>query len=256
MHKGISLHIGVSKLSTDYYRSDGRLSSPANDARAMAAIAEKEGYASRSLLLDEDATGPNFLEQLEKSAEALEAGDTFLLSYCGHGGTVKDTSYDEADGQDETWCFYDRPLLDDEIGKRWELFREGVRVVAVSSSCHSRTALKPWHSGKQPFLGKRKQPPILRQVVSAYPPDPSIRASIIHLSACGDHQQARDGRQFSVFTGLLLKHWDEGRFQGNYEDLTREISLESGYLQTAGISTLGPDSGQLLHSRPFKLLPR
>lgn len=254
MHKGISLHIGLSKLSTAHYRSAGLLNSPANDAKAMAAIAEKEGYAQRCLLVDEKATQAAFIEELERCAGLLAAGDTFLLSFCGHGGTAKDTNYDEADGQDETWCFYDGPLPDDEIGKRWKLFREGVRIVVVSSSCHSRTGLKPWAGNTLPLLGKRKRPPVQRKVVTTYPPDPTIKAGIIHLSACEDDQQARDGKEFSVFTALLLKHWDKGRFTGTYEDLARAISLESGYLQTAGIALLGHNCRELLESQPFKLL--
>jgi metacaspase-1 len=254
MYKGISLHIGVNRLSINQYKKAALLCSPENDARAMAELAQLEGYKNITVLTNEQATKTNVLRHFSESILALNAGDTFLLTFSGHGGQADDTNSDEKDGKDERWCLYDDYLYDDEIGNRWKEFGEGVRIIVVSSSCHSGTGIKPYPD-KRPF-GKRTtlKKATRRQVLTVYPDDPEITASIIHLFACEDKQQARDGCQFSVFTDLLLKHWDQGRFEGSHEDLVWKISLESGYLQTPGIATLGKNCEALVNAKPFKLL--
>lgn len=259
MSKGISLHIGVSQLSENRYRSAADLCSPGNDAKAMADIARYEGYEPIHVLVNETATKANVLNRFSECVAALHAGDTFLLTFSGHGGQKDDMNGDEEDGQDERWCLYDDYLLDDELGSRWKEFREGVRIIVVSSSCHSRTGIRPYHNSR-PFgkggtwVNRHRKAPVKREVVGAYPPDPEIMASIIHLSACEDWQLARDGSEFSVFTGLLLKYWDHGRFEGSHEELIQEIGKKAGYLQTPGIMTLGKNSEELVQARPFRLL--
>lgn len=254
MNKGISLHIGVNRLSTKLYRSEAALFSPENDARAMAGIAEKEGYKSIQLLINEEATKDNFLRHFCGCISALEAGDTFLLTFSGHGGQQEDTDGDEPDGKDETWCFHDTRLVDDDLGRHWKEFKAGVRIIVISSSCHSRSALKPYPVAlpfwQTPDAGKSKRQP----VVYSYPDDPEILATILHISACDDRQQARDGENFSRFTGLLLDTWGNGRFTGTYEDLVRCINREAGYLQKSGIALMGNKNADLLNAIPFKLL--
>lgn len=259
MYKGISLHIGVNRLSPSQYRRAAPLCSPENDALAMAELARLEGYETITVLVNEQATKANVLKHFSESIGALQAGDTFLMTFSGHGGQADDTGSDEEDGMDERWCLYDEYLPDDELGSRWKEFREGVRIIVVTSCCHSRTGIRPYPR-RGPFWKKDRQnprartAPVRQQVLFAYPHDPQIHASIIHLSACEDQQQARDGHQHSVFTGLLLRHWNQGRFEGSHEDLVWEISRQSGYLQTPAIGTLGKNCEALVKARPFKLL--
>jgi hypothetical protein len=252
MYKGISLHIGVSRLSTDVYRSAAALFSPENDAKAMAELAKHEGYSKIRLFTDEEATLLNFKNCFSECAESLTSGDTFLLTFSGHGGQRADSNGDESDALDETWCFYDGYFLDDDIGAMWKQFKEGVRIIVVSASCHSRSALKPYPVSL-PFW-KTKANTHTTPVIYSYPDDPEILASILHLSACDDRQQARDGEQFSIFTELLLKTWDEGRFTGTYEQLIRSINSEAGYLQTGGLALLGKTNPDFINTTPFKLL--
>jgi hypothetical protein len=160
------------------------------------------------------------------------------------------------DCKDETWCFYDTHLLDDEIGALWKEFKAGVRIIVVSASCHSRSSLKPY-AVALPFW-KESEPGNnnLKTVLYAYPEDHQIQASILHISACDDRQQARDGEQFSRFTELLLKTWDNGRFDGTYEELVRRINRQAGYLQTSGVAIMGRKDPDLLNAIPFKLLTK
>ncbi len=261
MSKGISLHIGVSKLKRGIYTEEAALSSPVNDANAMAAIAKHEGYEHIELLVNENATLTNVIAFFDNCIQQLNTGDTFLLTYSGHGGQIEDTNNDESDGKDEIWCLYDTYLVDDILGTKWHLFKEGVRIIVVSSSCHSRTALRVWSDDcfSSPSITQQQNcikdiTQNEKSILQSYLNDDRIKASIIHLSACEDEQQARDGDHLSRFTSLLLTYWDNGNFTGNYEDLVKQIRLEAGYLQCAGIATLGCNNSTFLNASPFKLL--
>jgi metacaspase-1 len=257
MARGFSLHIGINKLSLGFYRCEGALASPANDAEVMAVIARAEGYNKAELLLNQQATAKEFITKLDSYAAILEERDTLLITYSGHGGQVDDENGDEEDKRDETWCFYDSCLVDDELSGRWKHFKKGVRIVVVSSSCHSRTSLRP--HGVDYFSKSYRGPSNEAKRngkfdVTTHVADPEINAAIVHISACEDFQEARDGNQLSLFTSLLVNQWDHGNFSGTYEDLVRQIRKESGYTQRPGIVTYGDNSKDLLNSTPFKLL--
>lgn len=260
MSKGISLNIGINEVRKGFYKTTGLLRSPENDARAMAAIATLEGYRPPILLLTENATKSNFLAHFNECIKTLNEGDTLLLTFSGHGTQVLDTDNDEVDGKDEAWCLYDGHLVDDEIGRRWKEFKKGVKIIVVSSSCHSLTAIKDTEfdflagdsfNTKSVRVGERS----LNRPTSIHKHDfdPEVLADIIHLSACDDKQQAGAGKYFSHFTDLLLKHWDYGRFKGTYEDLVFNIQKESGYCQKPGLRTLGSNKPYLQSKIPFKL---
>jgi hypothetical protein len=260
MSKGLSINIGVNEVKPGFYSSRGALPSPENDARAMAALAIMSGYQMPVLLLTQLATHNNVINHLNNAIKELEAGDTLLLSFSGHGGQIKDTSGDETDGLDETWCLYDKHLVDDELYTKWKEFKKGVRIIVVSCSCHSRTAIKDldpslfnnnsgtlFHPTKENLIAQKKS------VRSKHENDLSIQADIIHLSACRDNQIAGAGKHFTSFTEKLLKHWDNGRFKGTYEDLISNIQKESGYCQKPGLRTLGASAPYLHQNIPFKL---
>src|SRR5205085_944566 len=101
------------------------------------AIAEARGFGQRTMLLTSQATVENFKTAFAEAAAALDAGDTLFITYSGHGGQVPDTNGDEPDGMDETWCLFDRELVDDELYGMFGTLAAGVRVVVLSDSCHS-----------------------------------------------------------------------------------------------------------------------
>ena len=141
MARAISLHIGLNEVDPAVYGSKLPLSGCVNDAIDLSKIAEKQGYIP-TILLNNQATAANIIEQISQNAQTLQNGDIFLLTYSGHGSSIPDSTGDEADGQDESWVFYDRQFLDDELYNLWLCFNEGVRVFVLSDSCNSGTMLK------------------------------------------------------------------------------------------------------------------
>jgi hypothetical protein len=107
----------------------------------MERLASGEGFRTRKLL-DAQATSVNVLGALDSLAATTVAGDIAFISFSGHGGQIRDNTGDEDDGQDETWCLYDRQVLDEELYLKWSQFCAGVRIVVLSDSCHSGTVAR------------------------------------------------------------------------------------------------------------------
>lgn len=139
--KGLFLTIGLNSIDAGAYGDAGELEACENDAGDIAALAQKSGFTGTSLLT-QNATSSAVLTEISKAADALQPNDIFLLAYSGHGGQVGDITGDELDGLDETWCLYDRQLLDDELFAMWAKFKRGVRIFILSDSCHSGTISK------------------------------------------------------------------------------------------------------------------
>lgn len=146
--RGMSIHVGLNRLDPGHYGNEFALSSCVNDARKMRDIAESIDYEA-VVLEDTDATTSNFIGFMRSASSQLYAGDSLLVTFSGHGSQIPNNSADaEADNLDETLCFFDRMLLDDEFYALLGQFQEGVRVHAVFDSCHSGSV------GKDPFEGR------------------------------------------------------------------------------------------------------
>jgi hypothetical protein len=135
--KALSLHIGLNLVDPKAYAGwSGPLAACEFDANDMAALATSKGIKP-TVLLTKKGTRSAVLAGMRAAAKALKKGDLFFLSYSGHGGQVPDTSGDEPDKKDETWCLYDGQLIDDELYFELSRFAVGVRVLVLSDSCHS-----------------------------------------------------------------------------------------------------------------------
>lgn len=279
--KGISLHIGVNAINPAHYGTDGLLRGCENDARAMQGIAATLGYQS-TILLTAHATSARVLSELNRAAATLQPGDTFFVTYAGHGSQIPDTGGEESepDGRDETWCLYDRMLIDDELYRCWALLLPGVRVILVSDSCHSGTVARVMLS----------QPELVRDLTSLFPtgdeameftprvlPEeysaeafeksrslyqsikfagPSaerttVAASVVLMSGCQDNQLSSDGPANGRFTSALLRVWNNGAFRGNYRELHKSIAAVLPPTQTPNYFTVGTPNPEFEAERVF-----
>lgn len=142
MTKGLYLTIGLNSLDPEKYNGErGELKACENDAKAIANIAKTMGFSGKTLLT-KDASSSAVLAGLYEAANTLESGDMLVVGYSGHGSQIGDVTSEEDDGLDETWCLYDRMLIDDELYAMWAKFKTGVRIFVLSDSCHSGTVTK------------------------------------------------------------------------------------------------------------------
>ena len=241
--KGYSLHIGINKIDPGHYAAIGLepLRGAVKDAERMAEIANRFGFERVEIVCDQKATTHNLLAFLRDYADNLVAGDLFFMTYSGHGGRIEDQGYRSKGGDepfDESWCLYDRQLIDDEIYEVFKSFKAGVRVVVFSDSCHSGTVTRvesPMIGTGLTLEGLQSKIDELIQEFNFRPknltPEQSnvlydqnydiyqaiqdkyrgvvkredIKASVKLFAACQDNQYAFDGERNGFFTASILK---------------------------------------------------
>jgi metacaspase-1 len=286
--QGLSLHLGLNLVSPKHYEGwDGELMACENDARAMAALARSQGLKPTQLITRK-ATRAATLRALRAAAQALRAGDLFLLTFSGHGGQVKDMNGDEPDRKDETWCLFDAQLVDDELYLELSRFARGVRVIVLSDSCHSGSVTR---ARKPPRAAKGARPRLMPDTVGAQvyaahqafydgiqaevgaaarnDPDAALaqvglvgpaaqatrlvgrfKPAVVLISGCQDNQFSMDGDHNGAFTEQLLAVWDRGRFAGSLAQFHAQIRARMPASQSPNLFTLGP-AAALLKQRPF-----
>ncbi|MDQ4069399.1 MAG: caspase family protein [Actinomycetota bacterium] len=240
MARGRSLHIGLNRIDPAHYGTEGKLAGCHADARDMEAMAATLDYDPRPKLLDDQATVSAVKAAINAASADLVAGDIFLMTYAGHGGQVPDANGDEAsdalggyigDAKDETWCLFDRMLVDDELYALLGGFREGVRIIVISDSCHSGTVTRDLGATGR-WLGRDNLDRVYKEhqvqydeVQSSYPARDRviIGASAILISGCQDNQTSADGDGNGLFTEKLKGEWANGAFRGPLMKLRDQI---------------------------------
>ena len=277
--KGISIHIGLNRVDSNHYRDlnnrpwPGTLVACENDARAMQVLAQTQGFTDSTVLLSEQATALNVIGAVDKAAQELHSGDLLFLTYSGHGGQVpdKNSEYGEDDDKDETWCLYDRQLVDDELYSLWGRFRPGVRIFVLSDSCHSGTvakdlsmleALSAFGDAAIKLLPEDVQEATYKANLAAYDniqfQNPlgdavDVKASVILLSGCQDSQFSLDGKGNSLFTAAVLKVWRDGKFKGNIKTFHQRIVEQMPPFQVPNLFKVGSRTSQFERNRPWQI---
>jgi hypothetical protein len=119
------------------------------DAGAWATELERTGFTVHSMTNDQ-ATRENILLRMLELVTGSSAGDVLAIQYSGHGTTAPDLDDDEkTSGQignleDEALCPVDfrtgELIIDDDLGRIWDLLPEGVSLTLFFDSCHSGSA--------------------------------------------------------------------------------------------------------------------
>jgi hypothetical protein len=279
MAKGLSLHLGLNRVDPKQYEGwDGALVACEADAKDMRRLAAARGFKP-TILLTRKATAAAVIKTISAAAAQLSAGDIFFLTYSGHGGQVPDTNGDEKDDQDETWVLYDRELVDDELYALWAKFKQGVRILVLSDSCHSgtvtklvsyRTITEGRGRGARPYGQDR--PPRFRRMPLAVERQVNkkhkklydriqkshmgaehqpVGASVFLISGCQDNQLSSDGDKNGLFTGTLLETWKAGKFRGGYRRFHREIGNRMPPWQSPNFYRVGAADLRFERQKPF-----
>lgn len=124
----------------DYRGTGNDLKGCVNDARNWAKLLKETfGFYIEKLILDNGAKKKLVVKAFKDLLADAVSGDVRVITYSGHGTTVRDKNGDEADGRDEAWCLYDGNLIDDDIKAIIAKAPAGVRLTILSDSCHSGT---------------------------------------------------------------------------------------------------------------------
>jgi metacaspase-1 len=271
MKKGISLHLGLNYVDPIHYDGwDGELFACEADAQDMKTLAKSQGFKPQ-VLLRKQVTAKAVKTAILKAAKTLKRGDIFFLSYSGHGGQVDDVNGDEGrfgdtrDGKDETWCLYDRELVDDELAALYAQFKAGVRILVLSDSCHSGTVTRKIEN--MPKGRARLMPPATARAVNDKhralyeaiqrgvkgSEEQEIKATVILISGCQDRQLSRDGDFNGAFTGALKDVWDNAAFQGNYRNFRDTIVEQMARDQTPNYFVIGSENKEFEDEIPFTI---
>lgn len=276
MPQGLALTIGLNSVDPAHYGGwSGELRACEADAEDMTEIATSKNFTVKTLLTSA-ATRARVMTEISQTATVLKPGDIFMLSYSGHGGQLPDRNEDELDNMDETWCLYDGQLVDDEIYNLLGKFVAGVRILVFSDSCHSGTVTKQAYY--QGTVASRSATPTTTEVKYRYMPnsiilrtyrqnktfyDPilqdqtlkdsrdAVRASVLLISGCQDNQLSADGNFNGLFTGNLLRVWNNGQFQGDYRRFHKAIRRNMPPDQTPNYFRVGAIDPQFERQFPF-----
>jgi Caspase domain. len=277
MAKGLALCIGLNAVDPKHYSGwSGHLTACEADAQDMTQIAKSQDFTATTMLTG-DATLETVKRRIEEAAASLRGGDTFMLTYSGHGGQLPDLNHDEPDGLDETWCLFDGELVDDQIYALLGNFQEHVRIIVLSDSCHSGSVVKQayYHGtadARKSAMGDlpryRCMPPdavlaTYRKNKAFYDPilrdrnlikrQESVKASVLLISGCHDNQLSQDGNFNGLFTSRLLSVWDDGSFEGGYRKFHKQIKRSMPPDQTPDYFRVGIQDAAFEKSKPFSI---
>lgn len=208
--QGMSIHVGVNFVDAAHYGDPYPLSACVNDANDFRDLARGLGY-NDVILTNEQATTPNFTAAVRQAATNLFAGDYLFVTFSGHGSQLTNTSADnEVDGMDETLCFYDRMMIDDEVYALLSEMRPGVNVTMLYDSCHSATVTRFILAGAAAKVAEEEVKVFKEQNVRSmmrrldvYDPD--------QLDTVGEGEAVNDDRFVPFQTEELMKALDGDR---------------------------------------------
>ena len=271
MKKGISLHIGLNYVDPKHYDGwDGELFACEADAEDMTALAKSRGFKTQTILRKK-ATANTVKEAISKASRALKKGDTFFLTYSGHGGQVDDLNADEGtfgdtlDKKDETWCLFDRQVVDDELAALYAKFKSGVRILVLSDSCHSGSVtrrVEPMPPGRARLMPPPKAAAVYQKNKEVYDAiqrsvsgaeEQQIKATVLLISGCQDRQLSRDGDLNGAFTGMLKTVWNNGAFQGGYRFFRDTIASRMSSDQIPNYFVTGAPNNEFENEQPFTI---
>jgi len=102
------------------------------------------GFESAGLITNEQATFAGIIAAIVDLVTNARPGDALVIQYSGHGTQLPDLDGDETDDQkDEALVPYDytdgKFILDDDLGRIFDMLPEGAGLTCFFDSCHSGT---------------------------------------------------------------------------------------------------------------------
>ena len=222
MAKKEALVVGVSD-----YRGNNDLSGIEIDTSNIKTLLQSWGFHVKMI---SNAESMNLASELS-SYSNLAKDDVFVFYYSGHGYHIKDTSGDEADGEDEALVLSNGSknelFLDDALFGYLNAIR--AKKMVILDSCHSGTAFKA-------FGDKKIMPKSLSSddavdgviQTKAFRPQQSKLSSgeYIVFSASQDDEESLATENGSLFTNAFIKEFDRGTGSENLMNIRAKIESD------------------------------
>ena len=235
--KTVALIIGI-----DEYKYIGNLSGAVNDAIDIARAVKTLPNSRVTMLLNENATREAILNTWREKAATLNPGDTFIITYAGHGGHEPEAyKGNEADGRDETLLLSgflnagaaaEHRIRDDEIADLIALVPPSVSLIFLADSCHSGTVVRSTrkiHSYRY-FAGGQIVDDPLPPPPPNTRPDDDVSPNTIFLSAVADNEMTPEFLVDGEIRGALSLSFADA-LRGN-ADRNQDGILTKGELET------------------------
>jgi hypothetical protein len=174
----------------------------------VARFAEKchdAGFDGVTCFINAAANKANIKGAFIEASKRLKADDLLVVYNSGHGGQQPDANGDESDGRDETLCWWDGEVLDDQLATYFYKLYVRVRVLFISDTCNSGTN----------YRGVRKN--------HSTPVKLNDRAThccgrLLHFGGCADGRSSYGTDQGGEFTLALLDVLSKARKQLTYKE--------------------------------------
>jgi hypothetical protein len=209
--------------------SEGQEALAEADARALAQVANQQGFHSSTLLLGAAATRARVCSGLRDAAGECRPGDLFMLTFSGHGGRRHCGGGASGEGLRGAWVLFDGSFDDEEMHGALAAFQPGVRVLVISDSCNG--GVPAAEEGSSPLS--------------------KVSASVLVLSACGPDQYADAAGMPAHFTTALLRTWHRGRGIASYRGFHERIAADMPAYQRPDFYKVGPSDPHFEDQAPF-----
>lgn len=236
--------IGINYVGTPY-TLHGCVNDVTNMERQIRTLFPKAPVSIR-ILTDEAPVKPskaNIIAAIDWLVADLKPGENVLFHYSGHGGALRDTNGDEADGYDS--CIFPcaegkvEYITDDELRSALAVrVPAGCKCFVILDSCYSGTAVDLrylWQTGGGPgSVSYMEDKAYLK-----------TDGDVLFLSACRDLEVAMDtvdssSRPAGALTWALLETWQKYGPAIKTKYLlwdVRQFLKERGYAQVPELST-------------------
>ena len=192
--KRLAICVGLTHLDPDAYGGwDGDCPGCDRDVARFAALCHDKGFDGVTCFVNEAANKTNIKMAFVEASKRLVASDLLVLFNSGHGGQQRDIDGDEEDGQDETLCWWDGEVVDDQISVYLRKLPKDVRVLFVTDTCNSGTNYRGMRRIKRSTPVK-----LPRRATNGF------RGSLLHFGGCADGRLSYGADQGGEFTIALL----------------------------------------------------
>ena len=252
--KGRAVVVGISEVDPDVYNSSMRegVEGAETDAASMADLLSNLDYEVMPPILTREAKRGAVIGALTQLAKVTAPDDIAVFYYSGHGSTTPDKDGDEPSKSDQQLVLYDQPVVDDDLGKVWQSFPAGSRLIMIADCCHSGSINKVLFDGARTASTQNT----LTETVNANAaPSQPISAQMLLLSATTDEAETPGVGSGGHFTLALLRTMRQKSPPTDYESLytvlVGQLRLFSSVMHTWEPSATDAFKSQ----RPFSIAP-